>query len=134
MVIITAHTMARDGAVLISALLGAKEIWCGGGCESHCKEAESEPSTLLLLPWSCTCDGLDTCSSPRRSLARARVQRCCLTPLSEARASPGQAEHCSAARGLYLAVPVRLLFLCCLSHLGAGQSSPALVQNTALLA
>lgn len=129
-VIITAHTTARDGAVLIPAFLGAREIQFGCGSESYCKEAEGEPSALLL-PWSCICDALDTCSSQSWSLAYARVQRCCLTLFSKARASPGRATPARAPGGRALqhnvgplVVPMRLFFLCHLSHLGARAEQP----------
>lgn len=98
-VTVTACTTPRDGAVLVSAFLGVKEIQFGCGGESYCEEAEGKPSALLLLPWSCIGDALDSCSSQGWSLAYARVQSRCLTLFSKAWASPGRAAPARAPGG-----------------------------------
>lgn len=104
-----------------------KEIQFGWGGESYCMEAEGEPSSLLLLPRSCTCNALDTCSSQSWSLDYARAQRWWLTPFARPEPPPAglrqagrrAAELCSVMGGFSLVAPVRLVVSLPLVPLGS---------------
>lgn len=116
------HYMARDGAALITALLGAKKIhfrvWGWKLRQrSRGRAAHFSVPAMEMYLWH---NG--HCSSQGWSLAYARVQDWCLTLFLQAwsLARQGSGGQSSAAqRGAFV-----WCFLCCWCHRGAGAEQP----------